>query len=403
MKLSIATLLFGAITLASHAGNHSMQSSGKTIVETAVAAGSFKTLAAALDTAGFVNTLNNKGPFTVFAPTDEAFANLPKGTVEELLKPENKEKLQSILNFHVVSGKVGLPDALKLGKAKTLQGESVTIEFREGRIQVNDANLLNADLQASNGIIHVIDSVLLPPEPKNDIAAVAKKAGKFNTLLAAVEAAGLTTALTGSDLVTVLAPTDAAFKALPKGTVETLLKPENHHKLTEILTLHVVKGSVTAGTALNAGSAKSFSGESLHFGIQDGTFKVNGATIVKTDIKCENGIIHVIDAVLLPAAKSAKNGGGKLSTHSTMSPASLIESAIKKGVPAFNHGDHAGCAQIYMNCAQALSKHSSLDSSTRNMLTNIVNKAKQTHCTSTRAWVLRYGLDNAYAAMNRLL
>ena len=401
MKLSIAALLFGAMTLVSDAGNHSSQSSGKTIVETAIAAGSFKTLAAALDAAGLVDTLNGKGPFTVFAPTDEAFASLPKGTVKELLKPENKEKLQSILKFHAVSGKVGLPDALKLGKAKTLQGESVAIEFREGKVQVNDATLLNADLQASNGIIHVIDSVLLPPEPKNDIAAVAKKAGQFKTLLAAVEAAGLTSALTGSDPVTVLAPTDAAFKALPKGTVETLLKHENKDKLTEILTLHVVQGSVTAGTALNAGSAKSVSGGSLHFGIQDGTFKVNGATIVKTDIKCDNGIIHVIDAVLLPSSKTAKNGGGKLSTKSTMNPARLIESAIKKGVPTFNHGDHAGCARIYMTCAQELAKHTSLDKSTRNMLTRIVNNAKQTHCSSTRAWVLRYGLENAYAAMHR--
>ena len=401
MKLSIATLLFGAMTLVSHAGNHPSQSSGKTIVETAVSAGSFKTLVAALDAAGLVDSLNGKGPFTVFAPTDEAFASLPKGTVKELLKPENKEKLQSILKFHAVAGKVRLPDALKLGKAKTLQGESVTIEFLEGKVQVNDATLLNADLQASNGIIHVIDSVLLPPEPKNDIAAVAKKAGQFNTLLAAVEAAGLTSALTGSDSVTVLAPTDAAFKALPKGTVETLLKPENRDKLTEILTLHVVKGSVTAGTALNAGSAKSLSGGSLQFGILDGTFKVNDATIVKTDIKCENGIIHVIDAVLLPAAKTAKTGGGKISTQSTMSPARLIESAIKKGVPTFNHGDHAGCAKIYMNCAQALTQHSGLDISTRNMLTKIVNKAKQTHCSSTRAWMLRYGLDHTYAAVNR--
>ena len=400
MKLTIATLLFGAMTLVGHAGNHPSKSSGKTIVETAVAAGSFKTLAAALDAAGLVETLNGKGPFTVFAPTDEAFAKLPKGTVEELLKPKNKEKLQSILKFHVVSGKVVLPDALKLGQAKTLQEESVKVEFSGGKVQVNDATLLSADLQASNGIIHVIDSVLLPPEPKNDIAAVAKKAGQFNTLLAAVKAAGLTSALTGSDPVTVLAPTDAAFKALPKGTVETLLKPENREKLTEILTLHVVKGSVTAGTALNAGAAKSLSGGSLHFGILDGTFKVNGATIVKTDIKCDNGIIHVIDTVLLPTTKKATNGDSKLSKQSNMSPASLIELAIRKGVPAFNHGDHAGCAQIYMNCAQALTQHKGIDSSTRNMLTKIVNKAKQTHCSSTRAWMLRYGLDHTYAAMH---
>lgn len=392
MKATMTSLLIGALTLASHAGNCQPQAD-KTIVETAVAAGSFKTLAAALGAADLVDTLNSKGPFTVFAPTDEAFSRLPKGTVEDLLKPENKSKLQSILTYHVIPGQVGLSDALKAGKAATVQGESVTIGFGDGKVQINGATLLNADLKTSNGVIHVIDSVLLPPEPKNDIAAVAKKAGQFNTLLAAVEAAGLTSALTGKDAVTVLAPTDAAFKALPKGTVESLLKPKNRAKLIDILTLHVVKGSVTAGTALNAGTAKSLSGGELAFGISDGTFKVNGATIVTTDIKADNGVIHVIDTVLLPAASE--------STASTMSPTGLIEAAIKKGVPVFNHGNHGECARIYMECAQALTQHSSLDCSTRNMLNQVVSKAQQTHCTSTRAWVLRGGLDRTYAAMTR--
>lgn len=400
MKSTITSLLIGALTLASHAGDSHPQPS-KTIVETAVAAGSFKTLAAALGAADLVDTLNSKGPFTVFAPTDEAFARLPEGTVEDLLKPENKTKLQSILTYHVIPGQVGLSDALKAGKAATVQGEPVTIGFGDGKVQINGATLLNADLKTSNGVIHVIDSVLLPPEPKNDIAAVAKKAGQFNTLLAAVEAAGLTSTLTGKGAVTVLAPTDAAFKALPKGTVESLLKPENRSKLTEILAMHVVKGSVSAGTALNTGAAQSVNGKELAFSISDGTFKVNGATIVTTDIQADNGVIHVIDAVLLPAAKTTSNGGCKPSTAGTMSPAGLIEAAIKKGVPVFNHGDHEGCARIYMTCAQALTKHGSLDCSTRNMLSQVVAKAKQTHCTSTRAWVLRSGLDHTYAAMNR--
>ncbi|MEM7012828.1 MAG: fasciclin domain-containing protein [Verrucomicrobiota bacterium] len=398
MKISIPTLLLGAIALVSYAGDD-RQSSEKTIVETAVAAGSFETLAAALDAADLVDTLNSEGPFTVFAPTDAAFARLPKGTVEELLLPENKEKLQSILKFHIVEGRVSLSDALKLGKAETVQSETVTIGFREGKVRINDAALQNADLEASNGIIHVIDSVLLPPEPKNDIASVAKQAGQFGTLLAAVEAAGLTSALNGSDPLTVLAPTDAAFKALPKGTVESLLKPENRSKLTEILTLHVIEGSVSAGTALNARSAKSLGDGSLKFEINEGLFQVNGATIVKTDIECDNGIIHVIDAVLLPAKEGVSPRNAEHSATTQMSPAKRIESAIGKGVTVFNHGDHARCAQIYMACAEALTKDHSVGHSTRSMLTKIVNEARASSCSTSQAWILRGGLDHAYHAV----
>ncbi len=393
MKTTVTTLLIGAMTLASQAGEHNAKPT-KTIVETAVAAGSFKTLAAALDAAGLVDTLNGKGPFTVFAPTDAAFAKLPKGTVEDLLKSENKEKLQAILKFHVIPGKVGLSDALKAGKAKTVQGELVTIGFSNGKVRINDASLQTADLEASNGVIHVIESVLLPPAPKNDIAGVAKRAGQFNTLLAAVDAAGLNNVLTGKSPVTVLAPTDAAFKALPKGTVESLLKPENKTKLQSILSLHVVKGAVSAGDALNAGSAKSVSGGGLEFGISDGTLQVNGTTIVKTDIQCDNGVIHVIDAVLLPAEK-------KTSHKSAMSAAKRIEAAVKKGVPVFNHGDHGRCADIYAECMQALVKDSGLSASTRERLTQIVNKASKTHCDTTRAWMLRGGLDHAYQTASR--
>ena len=278
-------------------------SGSEDVVGLALADGRFKTLAAALTEADLVKVLQGKGPFTVFAPTDEAFAKLPKGTVEDLLKPENKKKLQAILKFHVVSGEVGLAAALDAKKAKTLLGEPIEVAFSKGVVKVNGAELIDADVKASNGVIHVIDSVLLPPAPKNDIASVAKSAGQFKTLLAAIDAAGLSDALSGDSPITVFAPTDAAFKALPKGTVESLLKPENREKLVAILSLHAVKGKVSAGDALNAKSAKSLSGGTLEFGIVDGTFKVNGVTIVKTDIECDNGVIHVIDAVLLPGEK----------------------------------------------------------------------------------------------------
>jgi len=134
----------------------------KDIVDSAVAAGSFKTLAAALQAAGLVDTLKGPGPFTVFAPTDDAFAKLPAGTIDSLLKPENKDQLVKILTYHVVSGKVLAADVLKLDSAKTVQGGSLSIKVTDGKVTVDNATVTKTDIVASNGVIHVIDSVMLP-------------------------------------------------------------------------------------------------------------------------------------------------------------------------------------------------------------------------------------------------
>ena len=134
----------------------------KDIVDTAVAAGSFKTLVAALQAAGLVDTLKSNGPFTVFAPTDEAFAKLPAGTVEDLLKPENKTKLLAILTYHVVPGKVLASQVTKMDPAKTVNGESLAISIKDGTVMVDNAKVVKTDILCSNGVIHVIDSVLLP-------------------------------------------------------------------------------------------------------------------------------------------------------------------------------------------------------------------------------------------------
>ncbi|MBX3697902.1 MAG: fasciclin domain-containing protein [Dokdonella sp.] len=139
-----------------------MDSSKKDIVDTAVAAGSFKTLATALEAAGLVDTLKGPGPFTVFAPTDAAFAKLPAGTVEGLLK--DKPKLTAILTYHVVPGNVKAADVVKLDSAKTVNGQSVAIKVVDGKVMVDNATVTTADIEASNGVIHVIDTVLLPKE-----------------------------------------------------------------------------------------------------------------------------------------------------------------------------------------------------------------------------------------------
>lgn len=134
----------------------------RNIVDTAVAAGSFTTLARALTAADLAATLQGPGPFTVFAPTDEAFAKLPAGTLDDLLKPENKDKLRRILTYHVVPGEVRAADVVKLQSAKAVSGDTVTVKVRDGKVHVDDANVIQTDIQASNGVIHVIDTVILP-------------------------------------------------------------------------------------------------------------------------------------------------------------------------------------------------------------------------------------------------
>lgn len=132
------------------------------IVDTAVAAGDFTTLVTAVKAAGLVDTLKGKGPFTVFAPTNEAFAKLPKGTLEELLKPENKDKLKAILTYHVVAGKVMAKDVVKLTEATTVEGSAVAIKANDNGVMINKSKVVKADIACTNGVIHVIDHVLLP-------------------------------------------------------------------------------------------------------------------------------------------------------------------------------------------------------------------------------------------------
>ncbi|WP_265519767.1 fasciclin domain-containing protein [Nitratireductor luteus] len=160
MKLK-TTILAAAIGLAGGLGAFAAE---KDIIDTALEAGQFKTLAVALEAAGLVSTLKGAGPFTVFAPTDEAFAKLPASTVEDLLKPENKEQLTAILTYHVVPGMVRAADVAGIDEAKTVNGKMIDVEVNGQSVKVNDAEVINADIAASNGVIHVIDKVILLQE-----------------------------------------------------------------------------------------------------------------------------------------------------------------------------------------------------------------------------------------------
>jgi transforming growth factor-beta-induced protein len=294
------------------------------IVETAIAAGNFTTLVAAVEAAGLVEALSGEGPFTVFAPTDEAFAALPEGTVEALLADPSGD-LTQILLYHVISGQVMAADVTDGLEAETLQGSTVTFMVMADGVMINEANIVATDIETSNGVIHVIDAVILPPAGEEaaaeeaaaeatpeaaeeameeataemNIVETAIAAGSFTTLVAAVEAAGLVEALSGEGPFTVFAPTDEAFAALPEGTVEALLADPSGD-LTQILLYHVISGQVMAADVTDGLEAETLQGAPVTFMVMADGVMINEANIVATDIVASNGVIHVIDAVILP-------------------------------------------------------------------------------------------------------
>ena len=267
------------------------------IVDIAVADGRFQTLVAALQAAGLVEALQGEGPFTVFAPTDDAFAALPEGTVEALLA--DIPALTNILLYHVVDGKVMAADVVNLSQALTLQGQYASIMVDGGKVMVDNAQVILTDIEASNGVIHVIDTVILPET--RDIVDIAVEDGRFTTLVAAVQAAGLVDALKGEGPFTVFAPTDEAFGALPEGTIEALLA--DLPLLTEILLYHVVPGKFMAVDVLGLSNAETLQGQYVNFSLDMGKAYADGAEIIITDIEASNGVIHVIDAVILPETR----------------------------------------------------------------------------------------------------
>jgi transforming growth factor-beta-induced protein len=262
----------------------------QSIVDIAVADGRFETLVAAVQAAGLAETLSSDGPFTVFAPTDDAFAKLPEGTVEALL--EDIPALTDILLYHVVSGEVYAEDVVMLETAETLLGKEVAVRVEGDMVYINDSQVIITDIQAANGVIHVIDTVLLPAvESLGSIVDIAVADGRFETLVTAVQAADLAETLTGEGPFTVFAPTDDAFAKLPEGTVEALLA--DIPALTDILLYHVVSGEVLAEEVVTLNSAKTLLEKFVEIKVQDGMVYINDAQVIITDIMADNGVVHV--------------------------------------------------------------------------------------------------------------
>jgi uncharacterized surface protein with fasciclin (FAS1) repeats len=297
--LAVAAVAVAAIGASASASTASRSAGEKNIVETAVAAGQFKTLASLLTKTGLADTLATGGPFTVFAPTDEAFAKVPKATLDALA--ENPARLKSVLLYHVVPGRVTAADVVKLRSAKTLEGRSLAIKVLDGSVLIDQAKVTTADAMASNGVIHVIDSVLIPkaaPAAAKNVVKTAVAAGQFKTLASLLTKAGLAGTLQGKGPFTVFAPTDAAFAKVPNATLAALAK--NKAKLRAVLLYHVVKGKVTAAQAMKLRAAKTLNGKPLTIRVSGGKVLIGRATVTKADVPASNGVIHVINKVLIP-------------------------------------------------------------------------------------------------------
>ena len=286
------------------------------ILTTAAKDGSFNTLVSLVVAADLDEALQGEGSFTVFAPTDEAFAKLPSDVLDSLLKKDSQAQLANVLKYHVIGRELRIPKhppSHPIKSSKTLAGQKVRFHRNGTVVRVNDATVTFRNIRCNNGYIHVIDAVLLPPAEDKSIVGVAKEAGIFETLLAAVQAADLVDVLRSEGPFTVFAPSDQAFQNLPKDTITNLIKPANQEQLVELLKYHVVAGRITAKDAVAAGKATTLAGQDVQISIQDGRLAINNSKVTTNDVMAENGVIHVIDEVLTPptttnqTSKSAEN------------------------------------------------------------------------------------------------
>ncbi len=270
------------------------------VVDIVVGSDDHNTLETAVVEAELAAALSAEGPFTVFAPTDAAFDSLPDGTLDDLLADPTGD-LAGILQYHVVSGKVMSGDLSDGMKVATLQGDSIMISIDGGDVMINDVRVTAADLEADNGVVHVIDKVMLPPAPALPATVVDIVVGSddHNTLETAVVEAELAAALSAEGPFTVFAPGDAAFDSLPDGTLDDLLADPTGD-LAGILQYHVVSGKVMSGDLSDGMKVATLQGDSIMISIDGGDVMINDARVTAADLEADNGVVHVIDKVMLP-------------------------------------------------------------------------------------------------------
>lgn len=258
------------------------------------------TLAQLIQTSDLLNTLDGDGSYTVFAPSDAAFEAYSDYSVEQLLLEENRGTLNKILKYHTLSGKVMAADLSDGQAAATVQGEKVMINTKDG-VKVNGAMVTAANLEADNGVVHIIDKVLMPLSmQKKTIAQLAIADERLSTLVTALKAADLVKTLQSKGPFTVFAPTNEAFAALPAGTVESLLEPENKEILGSLLTYHVVTNTLLAEDLTAGTDLITIQGEPVKVEAMEDGKSVGGAIVISPNISASNGVVHVVNTVMIP-------------------------------------------------------------------------------------------------------
>jgi transforming growth factor-beta-induced protein len=282
--------------------------------------GRYNTLVSALSASGVDAKLGQKGPFTVFAPTDQAFQKLPSDTLARLLLPENVKTLEKVVKYHLIGGLISTA-SINEGDKDTIEGKKVHFSYVDGEVTINGSPFVS-ELPASNGIVHGIDFVLVPPDVdlnglRGTVESAAPTApvvvgipllktleeqGTFTTLLTAIEKSGLKEQLSGPGPFTIFAPTDEAFKRLPGDAVTKLLLPQNKEALITLLKHHVIAKRVNGRDLKDKGDLAMLDGSTVKIGIVQGKISVDDATMTYADQEATNGVMHIIDAVLRPSS-----------------------------------------------------------------------------------------------------
>jgi uncharacterized surface protein with fasciclin (FAS1) repeats len=314
LAVLLAAAVAGSMATAALASSSSSQATSASIVGVAAGNKNFSTLVSLVKKAGLVNTLDQGGPFTVFAPTNAAFASLAKND-PALYKQvtSSKKLLQTILTYHVVADRIPATAAVSAAKKKmsiaTVQGEEAALSFKNGRIVINNgARVVIPDVKASNGVVHAINRVIVPPSVAKEasVAGIAAGSKSFTTLVSLLKQAGLVDTLAEGGPFTVFAPTNAAFAQLKAAAPDTFKAvTTDPDLLAKVLTYHVVAGDIKSMKAIAVakknGSVQTLAKEPIKLSLVDGKLTLNGTSTVATaDLDAINGVVHVIDAVIVP-------------------------------------------------------------------------------------------------------
>jgi len=256
----------------------------------------------------------------VFAPTNEAFARIPKATLDHLLDPKNIKELDDVLTYHVASGTVHAKDLKNDEKIKTVEGKDVEARLFDHKVFINNAQVTTADIDASNGVVHIVDHVLIPPHSPapgpapagKTIVDLAVATPDLSTLVTALKAGKLVDTLSGAGPFTVFAPTNEAFAKLPKSLLDYLLDPKNIKELDDVLTYHVASGSVHAKDLKNHEKIKTVEGKEVEAFLYNNHVYINDAEVTTADVDASNGVVHIINHVLIPPHTMAKATAGNL-------------------------------------------------------------------------------------------